>query len=393
VPRPTIPRFVRHAGLTAEVLAYVFWLFFDGVTAAGVDKGWVWFGTLAVGVCVAGVVLLRRREGVDAVRVAAVAYGLSLLLTLASLLLQVPSMTFVEQLALAVVTVAALRRAGDRTALAVCGAAVIAIVGSAAFRPELAGTGSVFTMLSALGWGGTIAIGLVLREAEARRRNQLADARSAERMDLARELHDVVAHQVTGIVVAAQAAAVVARTSPDEVDKALFAIENAGAEALTAMRRMVGVLRGQEEGARTPGADLADVAEMVRRFDPDARLVRLDTDPGLEHAVLPAGVAATGFRVVQEALTNVRRHAPTASTVEIEIRIRDEVLVVGVRNDGVRTGGPGHVGSGAIGGESGFGLAGMSERVAALDGALHAGPTGAGVWTVTARLPLAGGAA
>jgi signal transduction histidine kinase len=388
VPRPTLSRFVRHAGLTAEVLAYVFWLLVDGVATLGVDRGWPSVATPVVGALIAGVVLLRRRDGVDVLRTAALAYALSVLITLGSQVVGAPSMAFTEQLALAVVTVAALRRAGDRTALAVCGAAVIALVGSAAFRADIGTARSAFTMLSALGWGATIAVGLVIRENEARRRNQLADARSAERMDLARELHDVVAHQVTGIVVAAQAAAVVARTSPEEVDKALLAIENAGGEALTAMRRMVGVLRGQEEGARTPGADLADIAEMVHRFDPEARLVRLKTDPGLEHAVLPAGVAATGFRVVQEALTNVRRHAPTASAVEIEIRIRDEVLVVGVRNDGVRTGGPG-----AIGGESGFGLAGMSERVAALDGTLHAGPTGSGVWTVTARLPLTGGVA
>jgi signal transduction histidine kinase len=388
VPRPALPRFVRHAGLTAEVLAYVFWLLVDGVATLGVDRGWPSVATPVVGALIAGVVLLRRRDGVDVLRIAALAYALSVLITLGSQVVGAPSMAFTEQLALAVVTVAALRRAGDRTALAVCGAAVIALVGSAAFRADIGTARSAFTMLSALGWGATIAVGLVIRENEARRRNQLADARSAERMDLARELHDVVAHQVTGIVVAAQAAAVVARTSPEEVDKALLAIENAGGEALTAMRRMVGVLRGQEEGARTPGADLADIAEMVHRFDPEARLVRLETDPGLEHAVLPAGVAATGFRVVQEALTNVRRHAPTASAVEIEIRIRDEVLVVGVRNDGVRTGGPG-----AIGGASGFGLAGMSERVAALDGTLHAGPTGSGVWTVTARLPLTGGVA
>jgi signal transduction histidine kinase len=370
------------------VLAYVFWLLVDGVATLGVDRGWPSVATPVVGALIAAVVLLRRRDGVDVLRIAALAYALSVLITLGSQVVGAPSMAFTEQLALAVVTVAALRRAGDRTALAVCGAAVIALVGSAAFRADIGTARSAFTMLSALGWGATIAVGLVIRENEARRRNQLADARSAERMDLARELHDVVAHQVTGIVVAAQAAAVVARTSPEEVDKALLAIENAGGEALTAMRRMVGVLRGQEEGARTPGADLADIAEMVHRFDPEARLARLKTDPGLEHAVLPAGVAATGFRVVQEALTNVRRHAPTASAVEIEIRIRDEVLVVGVRNDGVRTGGPG-----AIGGESGFGLAGMSERVAALDGTLHAGPTGSGVWTVTARLPLTGGVA
>jgi signal transduction histidine kinase len=196
----------------------------------------------------------------------------------------------------------------------------------------------------------------------------------------------VVTHHVTGIVVAAQAAAVVARTSPDDVDRALAAIEIAGTDALAAMRRMVGVLRGQDtEGARTPGAELREVATLVERFDPERRLVRLTTDPGLEHAVPPAGVAATGYRVVQEALTNVRRHAPDAAVVEVDVRIREGALLVTVRNDGVPL-----VPVGPRGGAGGFGLAGMAERVAALDGRLAAGPTAPGVWTVSAWLPLRG---
>jgi signal transduction histidine kinase len=127
------------------------------------------------------------------------------------------------------------------------------------------------------------------------------------------------------------------------------------------------------------------VRTLVQRFDPDARLVRLITDPGLEHAVLPPGVAATGYRVVQEALTNVRRHAPGAATVEVDVRIREEALLVSVRNDGV----PHTPMSGRASG-GGFGLVGMGERVAALDGTFAAGPTAPGVWTVSVRLPLRG---
>jgi signal transduction histidine kinase len=97
--------------------------------------------------------------------------------------------------------------------------------------------------------------------------------------------------------------------------------------------------------------------------------------------VLPPGVANTGYRLVQEALTNVRRHAPGATAVEIDAHLRGGALLVSVRNDGVGTGSrrvePG-----------GFGLVGMSERVAALEGRLMAGPTAPGVWTVTAWLPL-----
>jgi signal transduction histidine kinase len=111
---------------------------------------------------------------------------------------------------------------------------------------------------------------------------------------------------------------------------------------------------------------------------------RLTTDPGLEQAVLPPGVAATGYRVVQEALTNVRKHAPDARAVEVDVRIREEALLVSVRNDGVSAA----PASGRPGG--GFGLVGMGERVAALDGTFTAGPTAPGVWTVSVRVPLRG---
>jgi len=379
----------RHLGLVAELAAYGFWLLFDlAVVATGTTPL-----ALVPAVAVPAIVLLRRRPQARLVPTAAVAVGVSVAVSLFALTPvatfappggTVFSLSFAEQLALAVVVVLVLHRCELRPALVLTAATAAAIVGSPTLRMTDTATDS-FSVLSALGWGGAVAIGLVLREIDTRRRAALDDVRSAERMELARELHDVVAHHVTGIVVAAQAAAVVARTSPDDVDRALAAIENAGSDALAAMRRMVGVLRGQDdEGARTPGAELAEVRTLVHRFDPDGRLVRLTTDPGLEHAVLPAGVAATGYRVVQEALTNVRRHAPEAATVEVDVRIREEALQVSVRNDGVP---PGPVGPRP---GSGFGLVGMGERVAALDGALTAGPTAPGVWTVSARLPLRG---
>ncbi|GAA5123132.1 sensor histidine kinase [Pseudonocardia adelaidensis] len=379
----------RHLGLVAELAAYGFWLLIDLVLT--VESGSL--ATVAAAVTVPLVVLLRRRSAARLVPTAAVAIGLSFAISLfstapAAALLGTPGpvsrIAFTEQLALAVVVITVLHRCPLRPALVLTATAAAAIVGSPIMRMTDTGA-STFGLLSALGWGGAVAIGLLLREVDTRRRAAVGDIRSAERMELARELHDVVAHHVTGIVVAAQAAAVVARTSPDDVDRALAAIENAGTDALTAMRRMVGVLRGQDaEGARTPGAELAEVRTLVHRFDPDARLVRLTGDPGLEHTVLPPGVAATGYRVVQEALTNVRRHAPHVTAVEVDVRIREEALLVSVRNDGV----PAAPVSGRVGG--GFGLVGMGERVAALDGTLAAGPTGPGMWTVSARLPLRG---
>jgi signal transduction histidine kinase len=380
----------RHAGLFAELAAYGFWLLPDLLLPHAPGE----FATPVAALAVPFIVLLRRRPGVRLVPTAAAAIGLSLVVSVFStaqvaalfgIAGPVSALSFAEQLALAILVVTVLHRCRPlRLALMLTAAAAVAIVGSPIMRMTDADA-SWGAVMSALGWGGAVAIGLVLREIDTRRRAAIEDVRSAERMELARELHDVVAHHVTGIVVAAQAAAVVARTSPDDVDRALAAIEHAGSDALTAMRRMVGVLRGQDtEGARTPGAELAEVRPLVHRFDPDARLVRLTTDPGLEHAVLPPGVAATGYRVVQEALTNVRRHAPEAATVEVDVRIREEALLVSVRNDGV----PSAPASGRTGG--GFGLVGMSERVTALDGMLAAGPTAPGVWTVSARIPLRG---
>lgn len=377
-------RLRRHLGLAAEIVGYLFWLLVDVASAAATGP---WLNLLA-GVAVPAVVLLRRRPGAGLPRVAAAALGLSAALTAVSLATRADTgvrgssdMAFAEQVALAILVVAVLRALALRPALLVAGLAAVVAVASPALR-SAGELGQVYTTLSALGWGGAVAIGLLLREADARRRASLDEVRSAERMELARELHDVVAHHVTGIIVAAQAAAVVARISPDDVDRALAAIETAGGDAMAAMRRMVGVLRGQADGeaARTPGAELGAVPALVHGFDPDARLVRLSGDPALQHAVLPAGVAATGYRVVQEALTNVRRHAPGAAAVEVDLRILGGALHVTVRNDGVPPPGPRTPG--------GFGLVGMAERVAALDGALTAGPTAPGVWTVAARLPL-----
>jgi signal transduction histidine kinase len=382
----------RHLGLFAELAGLGFWLLVDIVVGtSGHSPASVPIALIAV------VIVLARRHPRVRVEVAlGTGIAVSLLFSAYAAATKVDAVSgnvsdaqingysFVEQLALAILVVAVLRRAKLRTALLLTAAAAVAIVWAPVARfSEQAAFGS----LSALGWGAAVAIGLAIREVETRRVAALEDVRTSERMELARELHDVVAHHVTGIVVAAQAAAVVARRSPEEVDRALSAIETAGTDALAAMRSMVGVLRGQDsEGARTPGAELAEVRTLVRQFDPDARMVRLTTDPGLEHAVLPAGVAATGYRVVQEALTNVRRHAPEATAVEVDIRVRDHALLLAVRSDGLR---PMNTPRGTPrGGTGGFGLVGMAERVAALDGALSAGPTGPGVWTVAARLPL-----
>ncbi|MFI0411228.1 sensor histidine kinase [Actinomadura sp. 3N508] len=233
-------------------------------------------------------------------------------------------------------------------------------------------------------------IGLYLRAMDARRARSLAAARRDERLDLARDLHDFVAHHVTGIVVQAQAARFAARSGaappgPDELDDLFGGIEKAGTEALTSMRRMVGLLRdaqhvnaadGDARGAvHRPVGDIARIQELVEGFTHPPAALAIAPDLG----TLPPEVAASAHRVVQEALTNVRKHAADAASVRVTLaRVGGEVEVA-VRDDGR--------GRGRRLPSGGFGLTGLAERIGALGGRLHAGPRPEGGWEVVAVLP------
>jgi signal transduction histidine kinase len=237
-----------------------------------------------------------------------------------------------------------------------------------------------------------LGVGLYLRALDARRSRSLAAARRDERLELARDLHDFVAHHVTGIVVQAQAARFAAQAgagqSPDELDTMFGGIETAGTEALTSMRRMVGLLRDAQhvnapdgealgDGGSTtrPVGDLAQLRELVAGFaHPPATLTLA---PGL--GALPPEVAASAHRVVQEALTNIRKHAADAETVRVTLGRVGGGVEVAVRDDGR--------GRGRMLPSGGFGLTGLAERVGALGGRLHAGPRPEGGWEVVAVLP------
>ncbi|SFM61760.1 Signal transduction histidine kinase [Pseudonocardia ammonioxydans] len=369
---------------TCEVFAYLFWLGIDVLAGPGLagPLGFPWSGPVA-GALVAAVVLARYRRPAGAVMTAAAV--LSALLSLTAVVTGGPPVVSLTELfALAVVTVATVRLAAGGTAVVAAACAFVVIVGLPALRfPVGAVDRNIAVALAGLGWASTVAIAAVLREVRVRREARLAQARSAERLELARELHDVVAHHVTGIVVAAQAAVTVARTRPEEAGPALESIERAGAEALAGMRRMVGVLRGGEEAGRAVTHGPSDVDELVDRFDPARARTTLDRGPGLDD--LPPGVGATAYRVVQEALTNVHRHAPDATSVHIGLHRREGALGVSVRNEG---GAPDRRPSAL--GRGGFGLAGMAERVGALGGTLQVGPDGPGAWLVQVELPLGG---
>ncbi|MEU9409956.1 histidine kinase [Streptomyces sp. NPDC048281] len=242
-----------------------------------------------------------------------------------------------------------------------------------------------------------IAIGLVLvglaaglagylRTLDYRRTVAVGETRRAERLAIAADLHDFVAHHVTGILVQTQMARMMAAAASDELDPVLAGIERAATEALASMRRTVGVLRDTgPEPDRRPVGDLAAITELTDGFPAPGQKITLDRDPGLDTEV-PHEVQAAAFRVVQEALTNVRRHAGDAAEVTVGLRRTGDSFEVTVSDDGH---GQSQLPDAAHGG--GFGLVGLTERVTALGGTLDAGPRTAGGWTVRALFPLGKG--
>ncbi|MFE7654603.1 sensor histidine kinase [Streptomyces bottropensis] len=239
--------------------------------------------------------------------------------------------------------------------------------------------------------GSAAAVAAYLRTLDDRRARVVSGTRRAERLAMAADLHDFVAHHVTGILVQTQVARMMAGTEPERLDPVLAGIERAATEALASMRRTVGVLRDHEEESgtadRRPVGDLAGIDELVRGFggvgEADGRAV-LWHDPTVP-ADLPHEVQAAAFRVVQEALTNVRRHAADATEVTVDLRYARGELEVAVRDDGR---GGARLPEAARGG--GFGLVGLTERVTALGGRITARPREDGPgWETVAELPAA----
>ncbi|TMR01625.1 sensor histidine kinase [Actinomadura soli] len=220
-----------------------------------------------------------------------------------------------------------------------------------------------------------------LRLAFEERRHQDAEAVLTERQRIARELHDVVAHHMSMIAIQAEAAPYKVESVPDETRRDLAEIRATALDALTELRRVLGVLRS-EDGAETapqPGLDRLDELVGNARAAGLHVTTRLDGDL----AGLPPGVGLTAYRILQEALSNAMRHAP-GSRVQVEASRSDGIVWLGVVNgppaDG-RAPGPGLPGGG-------HGLVGMRERAAALGGELTARPTPDGGFAVTANLPV-----
>lgn len=200
-----------------------------------------------------------------------------------------------------------------------------------------------------------------------------------EREQLARELHDTVAHHVSAIAIRAQAGRTLAGTNPNAPVEALQVIEEEASKTLAEMRAMVGALRRGEEPELTPMPGVADIERLARDIGegPETKVaISGDVD-----GIAPA-VGAAIYRLVQESITNAHRHARHATTIEVTVTIDSRLVRVTVRDDGE----PRHT---AIP-ERGFGLIGMSERVKLLGGSLAMGPGPERGWAVSAVLPKDG---
>src|SRR6266511_4077000 len=212
-------------------------------------------------------------------------------------------------------------------------------------------------------------------------REQAAEARRAiaeERTRIARELHDVVAHRVSLMTVQAGAAKTVAAADPESASQAMHEVEKAGRQALDELRHLLGVLRPEAEvAALGPQPGLADVPRLVEQF----RAAGLDVSLAMEGAQigLPARVDLSAYRIAQEALTNVLKHAGPSARTEVRLSTDNHHVAIEVLDNGHRA---------TILPGSGHGIVGMRERALLLGGSLDAGPRLDGGFQVVARLPV-----
>ena len=220
---------------------------------------------------------------------------------------------------------------------------------------------------------------------ERSRQEELRRRAGEERMRIARDLHDVVAHNISVINVQANTALHLMDRQPDRARSALTTINEVSGQALVELRSVLGVLRAVDESApRAPAPGLARLGDLADTAAAAGLAVHVEESG--QRPLLPADVDLAAYRIVQEALTNAARHS-SGTSATIRIAYREDALVIEVHDDGVLRP-PGRP-PGQLRG-TGSGIAGMTERAAALGGTLRAGPRPGGGFTVQARLPLHG---
>ncbi|MFC4854959.1 sensor histidine kinase [Actinophytocola glycyrrhizae] len=223
-----------------------------------------------------------------------------------------------------------------------------------------------------------------LRLLETERDQQARIAVAEERARIARELHDVVAHAVSVMVVQADGAAYAVRSQPDLAERAVNTIASTGRDALTELRRLLGVLRSEDAGGeRTPQPGTRSLSELAARVRAVGLPVQLDIVGNVDD--LPAGVGLGIYRIVQEALTNSLKHAGPGTAATVRVARTGDRVDLSIVDNGRRSS------RSLVGVSGGNGLIGMRERALVFGGTLAAGPRAGGGWEVTASLPFGSG--
>lgn len=331
------------------------------------DVAWRPFVTI-VAVGLAPVLLWRRTQPLACVMVA---FGTAMALGLATLTSGVPGLGLNTMIYVLVLVYALVRwGSGREIVIGLTVVLVAAVIGTVADYTGPATVIGGFGILAA-----AAADEAAFRYRAESWRRALDQIRSQERVGLARELHDMVAHHVSAIAVQAQAGRTLAGQRPEAALEALAVIEGEASRTLAEMRAMVRVLRDGAPAEYTPQPGVADLASLARR-EP-VPVVDVEVPGDLNE--LPLQVDAAVYRLAQEALTNALRHARNASRVEIRVVEGGGRLRLRVTDDGqidpVRPA------------SHGFGLLGMTERVQLLGGTLRAGPAPGGGWAVNVELP------
>jgi signal transduction histidine kinase len=402
---------VRDAALAAGLLAACFVVndavgLVRAIAAHPLPGGWggpgvIWVWWLAAAVAAVGVAL-RRRWPLPALAAGTLAAGVQLSLA--------PPTAMVLAVPIVLYTVAAVRgRAVSLSALAVLLLLVVgwSLVGTVTGRQALRFSSRVGTATTTVAvgrstpWSGWLLLGsgplaawalgygtrnrrayldelhARARDLERERDQQAALAVAADRGRISREVHDVVAHGLSLIVIQAQGADAALDRRPDDTRDALRVIIETGRDSLADMRRMLRAL-GEVDDPWRPQPGLAGLPGLLARVRAAGTPVRLEVDG--TPAPLPPAVDLSAYRIVQEALTNVMKHAGAGATADVRVSYRGGEFGIVVGDDGTA----------APAGDGGNGLRGMRERVRVLGGRLSAGPGDPGGFVVRATLPVRG---
>ena len=326
---------------------------------------------VVLGFAVAVAVLVRRTHGLAAV---ALAFGAIIVVDVAAAALGAHLAMLYTSLVVLVLVYSLFRWGAGRDLVVGTGIVALAYIDSLVFDvtgPAEAIGGAAILLF-------TMALGVAIRYRAIARQQLVEQVKLHEREQLARELHDTIAHHVSAIAIQAQAGLVLARSaSPSGATEALEVIDREAATTLTEMRAMVGALRSSrhEVAPVTPGHRLVDIERLAAT---GTSSLRVEVEQRGDLTDLPQALEAALYRVAQESVTNAQRHAQSATRVEVTVTGNATEVQLTVDDDGAPATSPN---------PPGYGLIGMTERANMLGGTLQAGPAPDRGWRVRAALP------